>query len=276
MMKLLFFLTGLMVLGTATLPASEPTTSGPAPIKHTSSLKFLNGTYSSIFGIVPKEYRIESQETRETIQRIESESLYTLELAASDTRRILSLEGETPTIETGAKPLTGKTLRGTKEGDQWKAQIVGVENPSEEELKEAARLVARFAPGSSPFASLVWSPEGTATLDVSKVLTFLGYTQINEVHGTAVAKRSTSPEGAASIAVEIEANFTSGEGGSRLTVDLKAAGPMEPNPASGEPATLALDGKLALHGQRKLPDGRVVPFNLITDFAYKTTSAPHS
>jgi hypothetical protein len=278
MMKLIFLLAGLIVLGQAPVGGSETPSVVPPAIRHTSSLKFFNGTYSSIFGIVPKEYRLESQETRETIQRTESDTVYSLELVASDTRRILSLEGETPTIETGSKPLTGKTLRRSKNGGEWKTEIIGVENPSEEELKEAFRLITRFAPGASPFEDLVWSPEGTAPLDVAKMLTFLGYTQTRDVHGTAIAKRPAPEKAEQPIAVEIEANFTSGDGPSKLTVDLKAAGSLQLDGPAGAGAAMAfgLEGKLVLHGHRKLPDGRVVPYNLVTDFAYKTTALPQS
>lgn len=281
MRSLIFVLIGLLGCGKALVLADDvPSSLQPAPtVKHTSTLTFQNGTYTSIFGIVPKEYKLESQETREILQKIETDSVFTLEMVASETRRILSLPGETSTIETAPKPLTGKTVRVSKMGGGWEPEIVGLSDPKEDEIKEAARLVGRYAPGASPFEALAWTAEGTASLDVEKVLTYLGYTQISEPYGTASAKRGPVPESAgpmAPVALEIEANFGSGEGESKITVELKAKGELKSSEDSPGSQSLKLEGRLAVHGQRKLADGRVVPYSLITDFAYQAMTAPAS
>lgn len=251
---------------------SAPPSPAPQTRKHTSSLTFKNGTYTSIFGIVPKEYKLESEETREIILKKEDESTFTLMLVASETRRILSIPDETPSVESAPKLLTGKTLRVTRAGEKWDFEVVGNVPPSEEETREAQRLITRYQPGASPFIKLPWTPEGTAAVDVVSLLVFLGYTHVSELHGSAQVKRSTNdPSGP--LTLDVDAIFQSGEMNARISVELKASGTLlHPEEAAIE-QKLRLDGQLNIHGERNLPDGRKVPYSLITEFKYETVSA---
>jgi len=239
--------------------------------KHSTTLKFKNGTYASIFGIVPKEYKLESEETREILEKPEGADAFTLDLVSSETRRILTLPDETPTVESAPKPLTGKSLHVVRRGEAWDFQIVGHDSPTEEEKKEAQRLVARFQPGASPFHPLTWSPEGTAVVDLAALLKYLGYTQTHDLNGSARLTRASANPGDP-LQLDVAANFDSGDQAARISVELKAAGTLRLPEAAGGDQKLEIEGDLTIHGQRVLPDGRKVPYSLITRFSYSTVN----
>ena len=247
----------------------SPPASGPA-VKHLSTLKFLKGTYTSIFGIVPKRYTVESVETRESVQTMRGPDAFALDLVAANTQRILSLEGETPTIENGTKPLVGNTVLGVRRGDSWEPQIKDVAAPSEAEQKEARRLVARFQPGGSPFLSPAWDTNGKAVLELPRVLRFFGYAQADEIHGSATLQKPEAEGKGASLEMSIQ--FTSGENVERITVELKGAGEVKLHEEEPGYSKVVLQGELTIHGNRVLEDGRKVPYSLITPYSYETTA----
>lgn len=269
----LFFLcVGLWISGATTLPAEESAASGAQVLKHTSTLRFLKGTYTSIFGFVPKEYTLESEETREILQTIGSEAEFTLNLVSSDSRRILSIPDETPTVESAPKPLTGKTLRIFKKGDAWEFEILGETDAKEEEKREARRLVARFQPGATPFKPLAWDAQGNTPLDLANLLKFLGYPQANNLQGSAQLSRSApDSEGPASLA--FDAVFEAGEKVSKIAVEIKGKGEVVLSSSASGYERVAINGDWTIHGQRELPDGRKVPYSVVTPFSYETRTS---
>lgn len=274
-MRYLVFLILSVLWGSGAVALAEsPSVSSGAARRHVSSLKFENGSYTSIFGLVPKKYSLESQESREILQKTVDERHFSLELVASQTRRILSIPEEAPLIETLPKPLTGSTVQVTQQGETWEFEVPGRPELTEDEMKEARRLVARYQPGASPLVGITWGPEGAGTLDLQKLLTFLGYTQLSEVSGEAKVQKSGVAAGADDpFTVEVKAAFRSGEGSSQLSVELEAKGTAVVTPGGDAKQGLMLQGRLVLHGQRDLSDGRRVPYSLETDFRYETQSA---
>lgn len=268
----LFFLWLVLWLGsTGILPAEETAAAANPVLKHTSTLKFLKGTYTSIFGFVPKEYTLESVDTREILQTIESDEGFVLNLVSSDSRRILSIPDETPTVESAPKPLTGKTLRVFKKAEAWDFEILGEAEAKDEETKEARRLVARFQPGASPFNPLVWDAEGRAPVDLTNLLKFLGYPQVNNLLGSArLQKPAAGQEGPARL--EFEAAFEAGEKLSKISVEIKGKGEVVLSSSSSGHERVAITGDLTIHGQRELPDGRKVPYSVVTPFSYETST----
>ncbi len=252
-----------------------PTVSAPAPaLRHTTQLKFIDGSYTSVFGLVPKKCQLSSDDKRVIVERAGSDSSsFTLEMLSSDVWRILSVPDENPTVSTTPKPLTGKTIRVVKKGDKWAPEILATAEPTEEEEREAERLVVRFSPGSSPFRELVWNTEGVSSLDLAVLLRFLGYTHAKDVHGSATLSRvqDESPE---KPSLRIEAAFESGEGIDRILVELNGKGSVLLSGVSPHYRKVQLDGDLSIHGHRVLPDGRKVPYSLITSFSYETSVSP--
>jgi hypothetical protein len=207
------------------------------------------------------------------VQKPEEGGGFLLELLSSETKRILSLPDEVPTVETGSKPLTGKSLRIKKDGESWTFEILGLTDPGDAEKAEAARLLNRFQPGLSPFAKLNWSSDGTAELDLEGVLRFLGYPQPTEIHGTARLKR-TSDAVSGPWDLTVSTTFDSGQDKAKVSVELEGKGNVTIEAESEKPKHILLEGRLVIHGQRDLPDGRNVPFTVEADFRYESASAP--
>lgn len=260
----------------SSLAGGEPVAAPTSAAKlHATTLIFKNGTYTSIFGLVPKTYTIESEERRQIVQTPESDSAFTLQLLSSETRRILSSADEVPTVETSTKPLTGKTIRSTRTGDGWGFEVIGQAELTANEKREAERLVAAAKPGASPFESPVWNQDGVWSLDLAHVLTNLGYSQLSDITGKAEVRRP-SESAASPWPLSVTASFNSGEKKEKVAIEIESKGELTMSSEHNGVKNLKLAGRLVLHGYRDLPDGRNVPYSLITDFDYRkeTTPAP--
>lgn len=245
-----------------------------------SKLSLQNGTYTSIFGLVPKECGLSSEESRTVEVRQISEEQCSLLVLDSETKRILSEPDEIPSVEAGQKPLTGKTLSLVKDGESgWKIEETCLSSLTEEEAKEADRLVSRYQPGkANPFSHLDYSTEKNTPLDTKSVLEYFGYTEVSNITGDAEAKKilpDESASDAALTAIELKINvvFEAGEGINKRSTELEGTGKILLDTEMKAPKQVDLNGKLAIHGERKLPDNRIVPYSIVSKFEYQGASS---
>lgn len=256
----------------------EPATEKKVREIYRSQLDYGKATYASIFGLVPKEGPLELKEDRIIArEQIPGQPVFELHLKESTVRRVLRIDGELPLLEIDPKPLTGRRLIIREADGRWKPEIQEIETPTPAELREADRLAARFAPGSSPFIGLPSDLSAEKPLDLPKLLTFLGYSTPQDIIGEAKvggAAASAEHQGTTTpvdgkLPVRIETMFSMGQDKDKISVELKAQGTVGKSPDQNDFSSLILKGNLMIAGQRDLPDGRRVPFNIIAEFTYK-------
>jgi hypothetical protein len=271
-LRLLSRLALLFALGSSSVLASTP----PGELHHqtyTSTLEYLNGKYASIFGLVPKEGKLSLKEERVIVrEQAAGERGFTLQLVSSNVRRVLEIPDELPILVADPKPLTGRTLKVSEQDGSWKVNIVGLESPTPVELREGDRLAARFHPDASPFPTNDRDPSKDLPLDLAKVLTYLGYVAPREMLGEAILvgqqQNGSAADQSEGSPLRIRSIFTMGEGLEEVTVELNAEGVVVLGNGTAECQKVQLAGSLAVAGRRKLEDGRIVPYNIFTDFKY--------
>ena len=245
----------------------------PSAEKYSTKLGFSNGTYTSIFGLVPKKGELKLDEQRVIVVRPTDSGGFELEPISSTVQRTLSIPDELPTVENVTKPLTGKKVRVEPSGQDWKTEILSEAAPTPEEKVEADRLSARFRPDNAPFVGIQFDAQGKGNVDLGKLLLFLGYTEVREVMGSAEARLDlsrTSEKAPSSFEVKLQTAFSTGDGDRKISVDIDAQGTVSTPPNDPRPSTIKLGGKLGIHGHRDLPDGRRVPYSILTDFQYES------
>jgi len=250
------------------LLAQDSAPSGTGHETFRTTLEYQEGRYTSIFGLVPKEGKLELSEERVIVKETTAgnPSEFRLKLESSRVRRMLDVAGELPTIDVDPKPLTGKSVHFVQREGKWEWSVDGVGELAAAEAKEASRLVARFEPGRSPFAELSGEPGQERRLDLERFLVFLGYAAPREILGEA-----TLGPGAAAGAghpVTLQTLFKSGAESEELTIEIDAKGHLLDPETDGGFRSLVLAGHLTVAGHRDLPDGRRVPFNIMTEFKY--------
>jgi hypothetical protein len=105
------------------------------------------------------------------------------------------------------------------------------------------------------------------------VLTYLGYSQLSEITGTAEVRRP-SDSTASPWPLSVAASFNSGEKKEKVAIEIEGKGVLTMSAEHAGVKSLELAGRLVLHGYRDLPDGRNVPYSLITDFDYRKETSP--
>lgn len=239
-----------------------------AVIRFTTNLKYTNGKYASIFGVIPKEYVINSKDLL-IVDVVFSTNLITaIEVRTAKNEQILEAKNDLPVINTQDKKISGLKLR-------IKNDVIDVERTDDQELTEnektdAQRLAKRYLIQESLFNRLDFDEKGIAILNLKRLLSFLGYTDVYEESGRAILMNINSNE--LMTGMKIECSFKSGKNENGIYVELKGNGKVSLPASRDYVKEIRLQGDLVIHGQRKLADGRVVPFNLITDFEYDSVS----
>lgn len=235
--------------------------------RYSASLKHLDGKYSSIFGIVPKEYDINSKDTLILTIRREGDSLV-LDVQEAKHEQILRAPNELPLINIKEKPLHGLKLKiKGQEAGNINIQRYDEVALTEEQVKEASRLAVRFIPSSSPFKNLNLEKE-EVELDLPMLLSFLGYNVVRIEDGKATLSKGDKKDAARwKLLLQSVFRFKSEE--NETYIELQGNGHVVLDEKQ-DLTELALKGDVAIHGSRKLPDGRIVPFNLISNYEYES------
>lgn len=254
--------------------SSSHLSAAPHEQEHNTKLVLASGSYTSIFGLIPKTYLLEATEVRKLKQQWVSKTAFSIETVSSESRKILSAEGENASIQIDAKPLTGKNVEFEIRDGVWALKEMIDISLTKEEKKEAERLAMRYSPDLAPFKNLIFDEAGIAKIDAEQILKFLGYLPIQIDKGVVSLKKKEGlgANEKAQGELTVDYVFQTKEEVANAAVELVGQGEIKWSNTKGDVQELTLKGELVIHGQRLLDDGRKVPYNLISDYSYQSSS----
>lgn len=243
-----------------------------------TKIEYFNGSYTSIFELVPDSYQIEIKESRQARIVSQNDTAFDLHDIEARVQRILRKQDTVSTIEVDENPLNGKELHFVLENEKWMPTSAFKDGTplTSEQLSAAERLVSKLGIKNSPFAQIEWGDSGEGLLKVQKFLDYLGYEKIIESHGICKVRKGKDADKSETPAaevfqLEIDAAFELGEGLERRTTVLKASGSYRKIKGTDE-SQLVMEGKIVTDGERIIPPERKVPYTLEADFKYDKTT----
>ncbi len=247
-----------------------------AAAAYESKLKY-EGKYSSIFGIVPQEYDLEGEDIKKlAIFPGKDPGSLKIKVRFGEARQVLKIPDQIPQIESYPFVLQGKHILLSNNEGEWTAKLAEESSdPVSSEMKlELDRFALRFNPETHPLSGRVYRLHQSQTIDLDKMLQFLGYLELGDVHGNAQAVLLADNDGAPVFGLKIKADFQSGKELRLRTIELEAEGKLTFMDTELSRYEFQLGGIMNIHGTKSLADGRKVPYSLIAKMEYNAAQQP--